>query len=286
MDKDKPIDGLWQVLRFPAARILLAFASLFLAVSTAQFVVRSFLFGDTILIRVLSTGIVVLAACLTYAAFVHVVEKRPVTELAASGAVTELASGALLGASLFTITVGILWLLGYYQVSGTNGWVVIVPAFTSAIFAAVVEEILFRGVLFRITEESLGTWLAILISALLFGLLHLFNPSATLVAAVAIVLEAGVLLAAAYVLTRRLWLAIGVHFAWNFVRGGIFGIEVSGNPGLLQATLAGPELLSGGEYGAEASVVAVLVCLAASVYLLRRTVRRDGFVRPSWKRGV
>jgi hypothetical protein len=86
--------------------------------------------------------------------------------------------------------------------------------------------------------------------------------------------------------TRRLWLAIGIHFAWNFTQGGIFGVAVSGIQanGLLQATLSGPELLSGGAFGAEASIIAVIVCLAAGACFMWRASVKGNFVRPFWKR--
>jgi membrane protease YdiL (CAAX protease family) len=135
-------------------------------------------------------------------------------------------------------------------------------------------------------EESLGTWLALLISALIFGLMHIANPNATLWSALAIAIEAGIMLAAAYTLTRRLWLPIGIHFAWNFVQGGIFGVAVSGNGvrGLLQSTLSGPALLSGGEFGAEASIFAVIVCLAAGVYLIQAAWKKGNILKPFWTR--
>ena len=81
----------------------------------------------------------------------------------------------------------------------------------------------------------------------------MLNPEATWIAVLCIAVEAGVLLAAAYITTRRLWLPIGLHFAWNFTQGGIFGVPVSGFRvrGLLKSTLTGPELLSGGAFGAE-----------------------------------
>jgi hypothetical protein len=106
------------------------------------------------------------------------------------------------------------------------------------------------------------------------------------VAAIAIALEAGILLSAAYVLTRRLWLAIGIHIAWNFIQGGIFSVAVSGfeKHGLLQATLAGPKILSGGEFGAEASVFAFVICLAVGIYFVWRALRKGNFVQPFWKR--
>ena len=286
IEQTQPPSRLWRILQFPLVRIVLAFTWLIAVVATTELAIQLLPARETAPVTVLSAGLVVLTACLSYSAFVRIVEKRPATELAASGAVAELASGILLGAMLFTATIGILWSLGYYKVTGMNNWLAAAPVFAGAVISGVVEEILFRGILFRIAEQVLGTWLALLISALLFGLLHLFNPNATWVAAIAIALEAGILLAAAYVLTRRLWFAIGVHFAWNFTQGGIFGVAVSGNQaaGLLQATLTGPELLSGGEFGAEASIFAVAVCLTAGAYLLWRAQNKGNFVRPLWGR--
>jgi uncharacterized protein len=110
---------------------------------------------------------------------------------------------------MFALTIGILSVAGVYHVDGFNPWPVVIGAVTGAAIAAVLEEIIFRGIIFRITEESLGTWIALAISALIFGAVHLLNPHTSLQGAVAIVLEAGVFLAAAYVTRRRLWLVIG-----------------------------------------------------------------------------
>lgn len=221
-----------------------------------------------------------------YYAYVRIIERRPVAELSTSGAVRELGSGLLLGAGLFTLTVAVLALLGVYRVTGVGTWVGVLTVLVASINAGVVEEILFRGIFFRIVEESLGSWLALLLSALFFGLTHLGNPNATLFGAVAIALEAGILLAAGYLLTRRLWLAIGLHIAWNFTQGGIFGIAVSGIAldGLLQGELRGPVLLSGGAFGAEASVIAVAVCLTAGALLVLRARRKGRIVEPFWRR--
>jgi uncharacterized protein len=112
--------------------------------------------------------------------------------------------------------------------------------------------------------------------------LHLVNPGATLLNAAAISIEAGVLLAAAYMLTRRLWLCIGIHIAWNFTQGGIFSVAVSGgqSKGLLRSNMVGPDWLTGGAFGAEASVVALAVCLAAGITLLVLAVKRGNVVSP------
>jgi membrane protease YdiL (CAAX protease family) len=94
------------------------------------------------------------------------------------------------------------------------------------------------------------------------------------------------MLGAAYVLTRRLWLPIGIHAAWNFTQGGIFSVAVSGGKttGLLEATLTGPEWLTGGAFGAEASVVAMVLCTALGVWLLVLAARHGRFIVPFWAR--
>ena len=163
---------------------------------------------------------------------------------------------------------------------------IVVAPLVSAIGTAVIEEILLRGIVFRITESALGTWIALVLSSMLFGLLHLMNPQATLQGAVAIIFEAGVLLGAAYVLTRRLWLPIGIHAGWNFTQGGIFGVAVSGHrsEGVLEGTLTGPEWLSGGSFGAEASVVAVVLGIALGTALVVMARRRGHLIAPYWRR--
>ena len=115
---------------------------------------------------------------------------------------------------------------------------------------------------------------------------HLPNPEATALSSAAIALEAGVMLAAAYMLTRRVWLAIGIHMAWNFTQSGIFGAPTSGvpSPGFLEGQLHGPALLSGGTFGPEASIVAVTVCLALGLYMLRLAHAKGHILQPSWRR--
>jgi len=92
------------------------------------------------------------------------------------------------------------------------------------------------------------------------------------------------MLAAAYMLTRRLWLCIGIHFAWNFTQGGIFSAAVSGGAarGLLQAKLVGAQWLTGGAFGVEASAVAVVVCTSMGIVLVIAALRRGNVIQPFW----
>lgn len=284
------VNMFWRVIQFPLTRIIIALlfvGGILFGVQLALPSIRGFFpAGMSVASPLLLAAVVILAAMFAYAVYVRIIERRRVRELAPGRALQGLASGALLGAGLFAATVGALWTAGYYHVTGTNQWLVFLPALGASLQAGFAEEIVIRGILFRIMEDGLGTSISLAITALIFGFLHLGNPNATIVSALAISLEAGILLGAAFVLTRKLWLPIGIHFAWNFTQGGIFGVAVSGHStsGLLRSELTGPPLFSGGSFGAEASLFAVLICLAAGIWLLVMGRRRGHFLEPFWSR--
>ncbi|MFH8449302.1 lysostaphin resistance A-like protein [Streptomyces fungicidicus] len=220
-------------------------------------------------------------ALLVYRWVVGRTEHRPVTELDPDGAGPALGRGTLIGVVMFGMVVTNLATSGNYEVHGLGsvGGMAGLLGFMAA--AAVTEEVLYRGVLFRIAEEYLGTWIALVLTALLFGLSHLLNAHATLWGAFAIAIEAGGMLAAAYAATRNLWVPIGVHFGWNFAAGGIFGTEVSGNDteqGLLDATTSGNEWLTGGDFGPEGSVYSVLFGALLTLAFLWLAHRRGRLV--------
>ncbi|MBI4675805.1 MAG: CPBP family intramembrane metalloprotease [Chloroflexi bacterium] len=279
-----------RILQFPVTRIVIAFLAVVIATILVQFGMtwlgQPLGIGTAGWYEVLSSVLVVVVVYVVYRLYVRVIEKRAATELDMRGALQELGAGILFGAVLFTIVIGGLWLLGVYRVLGWNAALDLAPILAASIFAGFVEEVLFRGILFRIVQESLGTWLALAISGLFFGFAHAANPGATLFSSVAIALEAGLLLGAAYMLTQRLWFAVGIHFAWNMTQGGVFGVAISGNSvqGLLSSELVGPELVSGGAFGAEASVVALVVCLGAFGLLYWQAQKRGHIVLPFWVR--
>lgn len=275
------------IIQHPLARILVACTWLILLIVPVQSAVRRLPARHTLTVSTLSIAIVAFVAFAAYVAYVRLVERRSVpAELAVGGALPELGLGVLIGALMFVFVISVLWSLGHYSVTEVQSWRVAIPALRIAAIAAVTEELFFRGVLFRITEEWLGTWWALLASASVFGLLHLLNPGATLLAGVAIIIEAGVMLAAAYVVTRRLWLPIGIHFAWNFVQGGIFGVAISGSQvkGILKGQLTGPTLVSGGAFGVEASVFAIGLGIVTSACCLWIVRRKGNAPTPSWAR--
>jgi uncharacterized protein len=271
-----------RVLAFPIVQMVVAI--LFVAIPFAIVSTPFNLFVTDKSLRRVGALLLTAVVLAGYWAYVRVIEKRAVTELSGAHAVRELGAGLALGALLFSVTIAILGALGVFQITGSNGWLVVLGFIPASIMAGVLEETLIRGIVFRILEKSLGSWIALGISAVIFGALHLLNPGATLLNAAAISIEAGVLLAAAFMLTRRLWLCIGTHIAWNFTQGGIFSVAVSGggSKGLLRSRMVGPDWLTGGAFGAEASVVALGVCLAAGIVLIVLAIKKGNVVLPFW----
>ncbi|KDN19344.1 CPBP family intramembrane glutamic endopeptidase [Amycolatopsis rifamycinica] len=226
-------------------------------------------------------GLTAVLAAVAYRWVVRRTEDRPVTELAGPGAGAALGRGMLIGVVLFGLVIANIALLGDYEVRGWGTFPGAAGLVGFMAAAAVTEELLFRGILFRFVEKWTGTWLALVLTGLLFGLTHLFNEHASLWGAIAIAIEAGGLLTAAYVATRKLWLPIGLHFGWNFAAAGIFGTEVSGNgtpQGLLDAVTSGPSIITGGDFGPEGSLYSVLFCVLASAGFLWLADRRGRLV--------
>jgi membrane protease YdiL (CAAX protease family) len=227
-------------------------------------------------------------AILAYLVLVRLVERRPLLEL--SRPTWPAGLGWLFGgAALMAVVVGTLWLFSAYVVLGpdtASDWPNIVLG--AGVGAAIGEELISRGVLFRACEEALGTGWALLISSLFFGFAHAFNPHATVATSLAIALEAGVMLGLLYVATRSLLACMGLHAGWNVTQSLVFGVPTSGTRmhGLVASRLAGPDWLSGGEFGAEASIIALVACSLVSVALFLLARKRGRLVAPRWKRGA
>lgn len=286
MSETTPTTPLWlRILQFPPVRLLLLGYMLYYCIGFSNLFMSENK-GATLPSTIAAMAMVALAMGI-YFGFARWIERREVTELALPGMAKEMGIGILIGTGLYTGCMLILFVMGIYRIDGFNPVSFLVPAIASALSSGFLEELLFRGVLFRIVEEWLGSWISIIVSSVVFGLVHLINPDATLLGAIFISVEAGLLLAAAYMVTRRLWMSIGFHVSWNYTQSAIFGGIVSGGiaePGLIKPILNGPDLLTGGQFGLEASLTAFLLCTTTGVILLVMAVRKGNVVQPFWKR--
>ena len=184
-------------------------------------------------------------------------------------------------AAYFVVVVGILYAVGAYRAESVGiSPTVLFLGLSNYLFVAVGEEIAFRGFMFRWIDSRFGFVVALVVSSLFFGLIHW--PQGDFMSAMAIAVEAGLLLGAAYRYADNLWLPIGMHWGWNFTQGSIFGFNVSGTTGnsLIKPTLEGPQWLTGGEFGAEASVVAIVIGLGLGLWFAMQVIRRQQQLAP------
>ncbi len=262
-------DSRWgRVVRHPLARMLAAALAMFVPLALSFALMESLLPKG---VGVAWTNLVAAGVCaLGYWAYARRVERRDVSELSGNGAVVEWTRGAGLGVLLGLLTLVPLWALGVYRIEGLGDGLPLVKQIPEMLLVSVLEELLTRGVMFRIAEQAWGTRRALLLSTALFVAAHL--PSEINLMGVLVTAAASLAFTAAYLLSRRLWLPMGMHFAWNYLFSAVFSVPVSGHEaqGWLRGSMSGPEWLSGGAYGVEASAIALLVWAVSSTLMLRR----------------
>jgi membrane protease YdiL (CAAX protease family) len=283
---DKP---LWRrIVDYPLVAMILAVVLFIISITIAAAIVKLVplkIPGFTFDLKFDILAIVLLI--LMYEFVIRRMGEHPRDDYRDPNALRRLLIGLGAGFAVFSVAVGVAAVLGVYHVNGPGDLSQLLPALiAAALFPAVNEELLFRGILFRWLEEWGGSWVALLVTSALFGCAHLFNPNASSIAAVGIALEAGVMLGAAYMLTRSLWLPMGIHAAWNFAQGEVYDIPVSGLPvhGMVNARLSGPPLLTGNGFGLEASLIAIVVATLFGLWLLWMAVKKGEVVQPRWVR--
>lgn len=217
-------------------------------------------------------GIIVsITVIYTYRTFFKRIEKRKITEISWKGAAEYIFTGSAMGIALQSLTIGMMVIAGGFTVISVNPLSSMITPFAVAFTVAIFEEILVRGIIFRIIEQQYGSYIALIISAVIFGALHLFNADSTWISAVCVGIEGGLLMGAAYIYARSLWFPIAIHFSWNFIQSGIFGAITSGNEltgSLFTTSISGSNLITGGTFGPEGSIQAVVLCLLGALLLL------------------
>jgi membrane protease YdiL (CAAX protease family) len=281
--------SLWRrIVDYPLVTMILAIAIFIVTITIAAGIVKLVplkIPGFTFDLKFDVLAIVLLL--LIYELVIRRMGEHPRDDYRDPRAMRRLLIGLVAGFAVFSVAVAVAAVIGVYHVNGRGDLSQLLPALiASALFPAVNEELLFRGILFRWLEEWGGSWVALLLTSALFGCAHLLNPNASPIAAVGIAFEAGVMLGAAYMLTRSLWLPMGLHAAWNFAQGEVYDIPVSGMPvhGMVNAQLSGPPLLTGNGFGLEASVIAIVVATLFGLYLLWMAIKKGELVQPRWVR--
>lgn len=273
-----------RILRFPVTRIVLAL--IFFMVPFLLIQAGATHFFEEKLFSRLGQLFGACMGCLSYAFYVVKIERRAVSELAFKGALREYSAGFVLGGLMVCISVAAIAALGGLRtLSVASGSIIALPLLMH-ITVGLIEEMAMRGIFFRVVQESLGSWLALLASGLVFGAMHLVNDNIS-VLAIANIAVAGVFFAAAFLLTGRLWLCAALHAGWNFFQDGVFSLAVSGHEvktGLFKTELSGPDWLTGGAFGIEGSAVDLALVVLASAAMVLLAWRQGRIVRPTWAR--
>ncbi len=275
-----------KVINFPLTRIILGLIVCFISFILAQQLAGKMLDVTSLnknyrnLIKGIIASSVVISA---YINFFGKFEKRNIKEFSVKDISKSIIIGMLIGAVLQSLTMLVIVLYDGFEIVSVNSISNMITPFAIAFSVAIFEEILIRGIIFRIMEEKLGSYISLLISAIIFGALHLANPNSTIISALCVGMEAGILLGVSYIYTRNLWFPIAIHFAWNFMQSGVFGAITSGNEkssSLLTTKITGIPIITGGEFGPEGTIQAIAFCFLASFILLQLCKNR--IIKPFW----
>jgi uncharacterized protein len=253
----------WRSILNLLLKLVLALLAIAISVAAFRFgilaVVEYWTKPESALIAVLRPAGTIGSALLGYWLFVKLYERRRVTELALRP--LPMIVAALSGGALILVTILSLFAMGYYELEHYRGFAGVPRVMMYILFAALLEELVFRGVIFRILEQHSGTLSALLIQSAIFGGLHLFNSDVTTMTMLSVTLL-GAFWTMVFVYSRNLWVVTCNHAAWNTV---IFlsGIPLSGtqewrDAAPFESSHAGPVWLTGGGFGPEDSIINVL----------------------------
>lgn len=260
-----------RVLNFPITKIIIGIVvpfSLFVVVQ--NFVLKPFFYSifpdksiaDPIIIFIASIALLV---CYYY--LFRLYDKREITELSLNYLPKEMFGGFFFGFFTISLSIFILYLLGYYKAISISTNQYTVRMFTVLLFAGIVEDLFHRGLILRIFENWLGTNIAIVI-AMLVELQHITNPNYTLLS-LFVDLIWGFTMAMFFIYTKRVWLPYFFHIGWNFAQP-FYGSNLTGTSDLgsiIQSKFSGPELLTGGIFGIENSIIILFFLLSIGIVL-------------------
>jgi membrane protease YdiL (CAAX protease family) len=253
--------GLMACLLIPAVFKFFVFVPIFSLISAETETTKG--------IVALLTSIVLV---LSYYYFFGIVEKRKITELNLRRLPPAFLLGSTIGFGIISLVIGILYLMGNYTVESTNSMEDLLQPFLLFLVMGVFEEILFRGIVFRIIEDLWGIKSALLISSIIFGFIHFSNSGFNYFSGIAIFLHLGLLTAIVFSIYRNIWYAVFLHVSWNMAFA-FYGLSVSGAddiPSYLNGNLSGPTIISGGTFGPENSIITIIVSLCVFIFLYNK----------------
>lgn len=206
-------------------------------------------------------------------------DKREITELSTKYLFKEMFGGFFFGFSTISLSIFILYVLGYYQAISFSTTHYSIKFFTILLFAGIVEDLFHRGLIVRVCENWLGTHLTLVI-AMLIELQHVYNPNSNLFSFFYYLIW-GFTMAMLFIYTKRIWLPYFFHIGWNFAQP-FYGSNLTGTSDLgsiIQSKFNGPELLTGGAVGIEDSIFTTTFLLLIGIVLYYRAKKEGKIVK-------
>jgi uncharacterized protein len=228
------------------------------------------------------------AVTISFAAWVmtHFIDKRTFASLGfmPRHVLRDVVVGLGIGLGMMAVSVALLWYLGWAVPQGILGfsWFALFLAGVAMIANTVTQEVLVRGYVQQSIQSQFGAPLAVVLSAVVFTLLHIgaikdgILPTVNLFAA-------GIFLGISYSVTKNLWLPITLHFGWNFLQGPVLGLTVSGqsvDSGWRVFRLQGPPIFTGGTFGLEGGLVATVTTVLGIIALLLLCLPKVNVISP------
>ena len=274
-----------KIIHFPIVKIVLGIAiCLGVLIGIQNLVTKPIVYhlidskpiGDTII-----NYFSVIVLLVSYFYFFKLFEKREIKELSKTNLKTELFGGFLFGFLVLSFVILILYLLGYYSIDGISDLSYLLAPFSFLVLAALIEEVFFRLIIYRIIEKWIGTYLALLLISIIFTVPHLFNDNVTLLS-ILLLLTFGFAHSIMYTYTKRLWLPFAFHLGWNFAQP-FYGSNLSGTEEehIINSTFDGPVLLIGSEFGIEDSILSIILLLLVCIIFLRLSIKQKKIVKRS-----
>lgn len=266
-----------RVLYFPITKIVIGILVPFsVFVLTQNFLLKPFFFSiiqDQEVARPIIHCISFFVLLAAYYYLFRFYEKRDITELSLQYLPKEMFGGLAFGFLSISLVIFILYLLGYYQAISISTSQYPIRLFTFLIFAAIVEDLFHRGLIVRVCENWLGTHLTLVIAMLVELQQHFFNPDSNLFSFL-LYLTWGFTMGMMFIYTKRIWLPFFFHLGWNFAQP-FYGSNLSGLKdmgSIVQSRINGPELLTGGVFGIENSIITLsfLLIIGITFYVLAK----------------
>ncbi|MCR9017516.1 CPBP family intramembrane glutamic endopeptidase [Aquiflexum gelatinilyticum] len=260
-----------RVLYFPITKIIIGIVVCFaLFVSIQNFVLKPFFYSiiqDKNIANPIIHCVSILVLLGSYYFLFRLYDQRKITELSLKHLPKEMFGGFLLGFLTISLSIFILYLLGYYQVISITTTNYPVKLFTTLLVAALIEDLFHRGLIVREMENWLGTNVAIVIG-MVVELQHIFNPHSNLFSFFYYLIW-GFSMAMMFIYTKRIWLPYFFHIGWNFAQpfygSNLTGLDDMGS--IIQSEFDGPEFLTGGAVGIEDSIFTALFLLFIGITL-------------------